>query len=134
MIEILLFAPIRLGNLARLRIDQHFHWSRAGHKGVCHLVISAEEASGPDPPEVDLSGVEVHGNVLVNVSTVEAFRDHGKLRESLTEGVDAARKTMETLDQTGISMKEMTDRLLEEGVEIFEVAFDKLLGAVEKAR
>jgi hypothetical protein len=28
----------------------------------------------------------------------------------------------------------VTDRLLDEGVEIFAVAFDKLLSAVEKAR
>jgi transaldolase/glucose-6-phosphate isomerase len=66
--------------------------------------------------------------------TAEAFRDHGKLRESLTEGVDAAGEIMEKLEQAGISMKEVTDRLLEEGVDIFAVAFDKLLDAVEKAR
>ena len=60
--------------------------------------------------------------------------DHGKLRESLTEGVDEARKTMEDLAQAGISMKDVTDRLLEEGVILFAEAFDKLLDAVEKAR
>jgi integrase len=53
-IEILIFAPIRLGNLARLRIDQHFHWSRAGRKGICHLVIPAEEVKNGVPLEFPL--------------------------------------------------------------------------------
>ena len=45
-------------------------------------------------------------------ATFDAFRDHGKLRASLTENVDAARKTMEDLAKAGISMKEVTDKLL----------------------
>ncbi len=113
-------------------------WQTLADKGAQTQRILWASTSTKNPDYRDVIYVEeLIGPQTVNtmpVPTAEAFRDHGKLRESLTEGVDAARKTMETLDQTGISMKEMTDRLLEEGLEIFEVAFDKLLDAIEKAR
>ena len=40
---------------------------------------------------------------------------------------------METLAKVGISMKEVTDKLTEDGVRLFADAFDKLLEAVEKS-
>jgi transaldolase / glucose-6-phosphate isomerase len=40
---------------------------------------------------------------------------------------------MDNLARTGISMKEVTDRLTDEGVKLFEEAFGKLLQAVEKS-
>ena len=65
-------------------------------------------------------------------ATLDAFRDHGKLRKSLTEDVDGAKRTMDDLAKSGISMKQVTDQLTDEGVKLFADAFDKLLGAVEK--
>ena len=41
---------------------------------------------------------------------------------------------MEVLEEVGISMQEVTDKLLNEAVKLFEEAFDKLLSAVEKKR
>jgi transaldolase/glucose-6-phosphate isomerase len=66
-------------------------------------------------------------------ATFDAFRDHGKLRASLTEDVDAARKTMEDMARAGISMKEVTDKLLLDGVNLFADAFKKLLDAAGKS-
>ena len=65
-------------------------------------------------------------------ATVDAFRDHGKLRNSLTEDVPAAAQVMADLARAGISIKEVTDKLTEDGVKLFADAFDKLLAAVEK--
>jgi transaldolase/glucose-6-phosphate isomerase len=78
---------------------------------------------------------ELIGTDTVNTlppATLEAFRDHGKPRQSLTEDVDGARKTMSDLAAAGISMKEVTDKLTADGVKLFADAFDKLLEAVEK--
>jgi len=66
-------------------------------------------------------------------ATFDAFRDHGKLRASLTENVDGARRTMEDLGKAGISMKEVTDQLLVDGVKLFGDAFKKLLEATGKS-
>jgi transaldolase len=66
-------------------------------------------------------------------ATFDAFRDHGKLRASLTENVDAARNTMEDLAKAGISMKDVTDKLLVDGVKLFADAFKQLLAATGKS-
>src|SRR5580698_4263734 len=66
-------------------------------------------------------------------ATFDAFRDHGKLRNSLTEDLNAARTTMDNLAKAGISMKEVTDKLLVDGVKLFSDAFKQLLDATGKS-
>src|SRR5258706_4369592 len=65
-------------------------------------------------------------------ATLEAFRHHGKPRQSLTEGLDGALKTMADLAGGEIVMKDVTDKLTADGVKLFADAFDALLAAVEK--
>jgi transaldolase/glucose-6-phosphate isomerase len=83
-------------------------------------VLYVEELIGPDTVNT------------LPPATLEAFRDHGKPRQSLTEDLDGARKIMSDLAAAGISMKEVTDKLTADGVKLFADAFDKLLEAVEK--
>ncbi|HUE56204.1 MAG TPA: transaldolase family protein, partial [Candidatus Udaeobacter sp.] len=66
-------------------------------------------------------------------ATFDAFRDHGKLRPSLTENVEGAAKTMADLAKAGISMEEVTDKLMVDGVKLFADAFKTLLAAVGKS-
>ena len=84
-------------------------------------VMYVEELIGPDTVDT------------IPPATLEAFRDHGRVRESLTEDIPAAQKTMADLAQAGISMKEVTDKLTDDGVKLFADAFDQLLAAVEKS-
>jgi transaldolase/glucose-6-phosphate isomerase len=67
-------------------------------------------------------------------ATMDAFRDHGKVRPSLEENIDQAKQVMEGLDRSGISIDAVTADLVEEGVQLFAGAFDKLLGAVARKR
>jgi transaldolase / glucose-6-phosphate isomerase len=83
-------------------------------------VIYVEDLIGPDTVNT------------VPPNTLDAFRDHGKPRQSLTEDLDAARKTMSDLAEVGISMKAVTDKLTVDGVKLFSDAFDELLSTVEK--
>lgn len=66
-------------------------------------------------------------------ATFDAFRDHGKLRNSLTEDVASAAATMENLGKASISMKDVTDKLLVDGVKLFADAFKTLLDATGKS-
>jgi transaldolase/glucose-6-phosphate isomerase len=84
-------------------------------------VLYVEELIGPDTVDT------------APPATLEAFRDHGKPRQSLTEDVDGARKTMADLAAVGIVMKDVTDKLTVDGVKLFADAFGKLLAAVEKS-
>ncbi len=100
---------------------QRLLWASTGTKNPNYRdVIYIEELIGPDTVNT------------VPPATFEAFRDHGRPRASLTEDVDAAFDTMAALAGVGISMKEVTDKLLTEGVQLFANAFEKLLKAVEK--
>ena len=65
-------------------------------------------------------------------ATFDAFREHGKLRPSLTENVDGANKTMNDLEAAGISMKEVTDKLIADAVKLFQDPFKQLLDAITK--
>ena len=63
-------------------------------------------------------------------ATVEAFRDHGAVANTLRQNVEEAEKTLADLAETGISLDEVTDFLLEDGVRKFAVAADQLYGAI----
>lgn len=65
-------------------------------------------------------------------ATFDAFRDHGKLRNSLTEDLAGANKTFTDMDGAGISMKEVTDKLLKDAVKLFQDPFKQLLDAIAK--
>ena len=64
-------------------------------------------------------------------ATLKAFRDHGEVRPSLKENVDEAQRTMDRIEELGISMKEVTDRLQVDAVRLFVEPFEKLLAAIE---
>ncbi|WP_338863784.1 transaldolase [Myxococcus stipitatus] len=81
-------------------------------------VIYVEELIGPDTVNT------------MPPATIDAFRDHGKVRTSLVEDVAGAKETMRQLEASGISMKALTDRLTVDGVRLFEESFDALLAAV----
>ncbi|UCE02497.1 MAG: bifunctional transaldolase/phosoglucose isomerase, partial [Candidatus Latescibacterota bacterium] len=69
--------------------------------------------------------------------TYNAVRDLDAPRALLSEGPErneAAQQVMRTLEEVGISMRDVTSQLLEEGVQKFSDAFDKLLAAVESKR
>jgi transaldolase len=100
---------------------QRVLWASTSTKNPAYRdVLYVEELIGPDTVDT------------MPPATVDAFRDHGKLRQSLTEDVPGAKKTMDDLHAAGISMKEATDKLTDDGVRLFADAFDKLLAAVEK--
>ena len=98
------------------------------------LLWASTSTKNPDYPDV-LYVDELVGQDTVNTippATLDAFRDHGRVRNSLEEDVESAAGTMEALERAGVSMKEVTDKLLADGVRLFSEAFDKLLAAVEE--
>jgi len=111
-------------------------WKALAAKGAQTQRVLWASTSTKNPSYRDVLYVEeLIGQDTVNTippATLDAFRDHGQPRASLTEGVASADRTMETLAKLGISMKEVTDNLTDDGVRLFAEAFEKLLVAVEK--
>ena len=128
------------GKLTYQRYLQIFsgpRWEKLAVKGAQTQRVLWASTSTKNPAYRDVIYVEeLIGKDTVNTippATLDAFRDHGKLRESLVEDIEGARKSMADLAKAGISMKEVTDKLTDEGVKLFADAFDKLLEAVEKS-
>jgi transaldolase/glucose-6-phosphate isomerase len=102
---------------------QRLLWASTSTKNPAYRdVVYAEELIGPDTVDT------------MPPATVDAFRDHGRARASLEEGVEAAGAVMKSLADAGISMKEVTDQLLDDAVRLFADPFDALLLAVERKR
>jgi transaldolase len=66
--------------------------------------------------------------------TIEAFQDHGRVRESLTEDVDGARRVLEAFKEAGIDYDDVVATLEREGVEKFAKSFQQLFADVEAKR
>lgn len=119
-------------------IYQSARWQALADKGAQtqRLLWASTGTKNPNYSDV-LYVEELIGEDTVNTippATFEAFRKHGQPRESLKEHLEEAHDVMETLKRVNISMQDVTDRLLAEGVQLFIQAFDKLLSAVEKKR
>jgi len=120
-----------------LKIFSGPRWDALAKKGAQTQRVLWASTSTKNPNYRDVLYVEeMIGKDTVNTippATLDAFRDHGKLRNSLTENIEAAQETMDSLAKAGISMKEVTDKLTKDGVKLFADAFDQLLAAVEKS-
>jgi transaldolase len=109
-------------------------WKSLAAKGAQPQRVLWASTSTKNPEYRDVVYVEeLVGRDTVNTlppATLDAFRDHGRVRESLTEDVDGARRVMGDLAAVGISMDELTSRLLDDGVQLFADAYDKLIAAI----
>ena len=112
-------------------------WKKLAAKGAQTQRVLWASTSTKNPNYRDVMYVEeLIGQDTVNTvppMTLDAFRNHGSSRPSLTEDIPAAEQTMKTLAQLGISIDQVTDKLTDDGVRLFAEAFDKLLAAVKKS-
>ena len=67
-------------------------------------------------------------------ATLDAFRDHGHAARTLDVDVDSARAVLAALERHRLSLPDATARLVDDGVQLFVDAWDKLLNAVAAKR
>jgi transaldolase/glucose-6-phosphate isomerase len=102
---------------------QRLLWASTGTKNKDYSdVLYVEELIGPNTVNT------------VPPATLDAFRDHGKPRDSLEENVEEAKHVLAELDKSGISLDAITEELVKDGVKLFADAADKLYGAVAHKR
>src|SRR6478672_2948407 len=102
---------------------QRLLWASTGTKNKEYSdVLYVEELIGPNTINT------------VPPATLDAFRDHGKPRDSLEENVEEAKQVLAELDKSGISLDAITAELVKDGVKLFADAADKLYGAVAHKR
>jgi transaldolase/glucose-6-phosphate isomerase len=92
-----------------------------------------------DPAYSDVKYVaELAGPETVNtmpLATLLAYQDHGEVSEPLLpDAAPAAHAAIEAIEAAGVSLQEVTDELLEQGIVQFADAMDRLLAGVERRR
>lgn len=63
--------------------------------------------------------------------TIDAFIDHGKVALTLDKGIDEAKAQLKKLNDLGIDINKVTDKLLVDGVKSFSDSFESLLGSLK---
>jgi len=114
-------------------------WERLAAAGAKTQRLLWASTSTKNPAYKDTMYVEaLIGRDTVDTippATMDAFRDHGNaVADAIEQGVGEARALLDDLAKQGISLKEITDDLVVDGVRQFSGAFDVLLSAVAKRR
>jgi transaldolase len=98
-------------------------WASTGTKDPKYSDIKyVQELIGPDTVDT------------MPPATMDAYRDHGDPRLTLTEGVDQAHEIQKHFAATGIDFNEVGETLQKEGVESFAKSFEDLIGVIKKRR
>jgi transaldolase len=82
-------------------------------------VMYVEELIGPDTVDT------------MPPATIEAFRDHGAVELTVDKKVAAAEGLLREIEAVGISVKEVTAKLLVDGIASFQKSFDELIAGLE---
>ncbi|MGZ6124864.1 MAG: bifunctional transaldolase/phosoglucose isomerase, partial [Myxococcales bacterium] len=64
------------------------------------------------------------------MQTLQAFNDHGKVAETVTQGVAEARAQLARLGELGIDLEKVCAQLTDQGLDLFSKALDGLLHAI----
>src|ERR1700752_3373496 len=87
---------------------QRLLWASTGTKNKAYSdVLYVEELIGADTVNT------------MPPPTMDAFRDHGKARASIEEDIAGAQAVMDELPKVGISINEVTSKLVADGVRLF---------------
>jgi transaldolase len=98
-------------------------WGSTGTKNPAYSdVLYVDELIGPDVVNT------------VPLATLKAFKDHGRVRPTLLEGLDKAKAIIARLPEFGIDLDEVTEKLQVDGVAAFAASFDQLLASLEETR
>ena len=99
---------------------QRLLWASTSTKNPSYRdVLYVEELIGPDTVNT------------IPPATMDAFRNHGRVARTLDANLATADQIMADLERAGISIKQVTSQILDEGIRLFDEAFQKLLSAVE---
>ena len=96
-------------------------WASTSTKNPAYRdVMYVEELIGPDTVNT------------MPPATIDAFRDHGVVKRTVDANVEEAQRTIDAIEKAGVSMREVTDKLLVDGLASFQKSFDTLLAGLEK--
>ena len=94
-------------------------WASTGTKNPAYSdVLYVESLIGPDTVNT------------MPEATLTALLEHGSPTRAITQGVPDAGLTVQSIEEAGISMDQVTAKLLDDGLRAFADSYDKLLGNI----
>jgi len=120
---------------------QHFkdyfqseRWQRLAEKGarVQRVLYGSTGTKNPAYPDVMYIENLIGKNTVNTIppKTLEAFMDHGSIALTLERGMEEAQEQLSSLTELGINLYDVTQELLEEGLENFVKPYDSLLQTI----
>jgi transaldolase len=98
-------------------------WASTGTKNPAYSdVLYLESLIGPDTV------------TTVPPSTMDAFRDHGRVRNTLESADMKAEVVLQQLAAVGVDVHAITEQLQADGIEAFATSFDRLLASLAQKR
>jgi transaldolase len=95
-------------------------WASTSTKNPAYRdVMYVEELIGPDTVDT------------MPPATIDAFKDHGVVAIAVDKKVAAAEGLLKEIEAVGISMREVTEKLLVDGIASFQKSFDELIAGLE---
>lgn len=129
---------------AKLAYEQYLgafageRWAMLADAGARPQRCLWASTSTKDPAYRDVLYVEeLIGPDVVNtmpLETLEAFRDHGVVADTLTRGAAEAKTLLEDLAEAGVDYDDVVRTLEREGVEKFADSFRQLLSGIQEKR
>lgn len=131
-------AAIANAKLAYRLFQQKFagpRWEALARQGARLQRPLWASTSTKNPANRDVMYVEeLIGPNTVNTmppQTIEALRDHGVVERTVDRKLRAAESLLAEIEKAGISMKDVTRKLLVDGIASFQKSFDELIEGLE---
>jgi len=95
-------------------------WASTSTKNPAYRdVMYVEDLIGPDTVDT------------MPPATIEAFADHGVVEKTVDKKVAVAEGLLKEIEAAGISVREVTEKLLVDGIASFQKSFDELIAGLE---
>jgi transaldolase len=95
-------------------------WASTSTKNPAYRdVMYVEDLIGPDTVDT------------MPPATIDAFKDHGVVERTVDKKVAVAEGLLKEIEAVGISMREVTEKLLVDGIASFQKSFDELIAGLE---
>ncbi|MFQ5795439.1 MAG: bifunctional transaldolase/phosoglucose isomerase [Candidatus Bipolaricaulia bacterium] len=120
--EIFYDKPVADSNQQGARVQRPL-WASTGTKNPAYSdVLYVEELIGPDTVNT------------LPPSTLNAFRDHGRVQTTVQQGLEEAQAALARLAELDVDLDAITEKLQADGVDAFANSFDQLLGTLKEKR
>ena len=114
--------------------SQAFKTLQTKRANIQRVLWGSTSTKNPNYPDVKYVTELIAPNTVNTIpeNTLQAFIDHGKVKNAFTYDVNQSQDTLKSLKSLGIDITEVCTKLLDAGCVAFSEAFESLLKSIDK--